>query len=374
MRISRRGFLGVSGLLMSGCAARRGRMMAGAPGAPAARLARVNVSPERVIRTIVGLRPFRPSGFVVRGEKLGDKTVIHNYGHGGAGITLSWGTAQLAVEEAANTEARDCAVIGCGVVGLSTARLLQQRGYSPVIYAREMPPLVTSNVAGGLWDPVTVFDHASVTPEFRRQFGEAARFAFRRYQSLAGDVYGVRWLPLYSLSRDGPAAMPAAGSPNSEVQPLYPEARQLGRGEHPFDVPFAYHRDSMLIEPAIYLSQLIRDFQVSGGRIAIREFQAREELMGLRENLLFNCTGLGAGKLFHDEELVPIRGQLSFLLPQPEVEYMTVGPGDIYMFPRHDGVLLGGSHERGVWSLEPDPATKDRILRESGALFAGMRG
>ena len=194
------------------------------------------------------------------------------------------------------------------------------------------------------------------------------------YQSLAGDVYGVRWLPLYSLSRDGPAAMPAAGSPNSEVQPLYPEARQLGRGEHPFDVPFAYHRDSMLIEPAIYLSQLIRDFQVSGGRIAIREFQAREELMGLRENLLFNCTGLGAGKLFHDEELVPIRGQLSFLLPQPEVEYMTVGPGDIYMFPRHDGVLLGGSHERGVWSLEPDPATKDRILRESGALFAGMRG
>ena len=130
----------------------------------------------------------------------------------------------------------------------------------------------------------------------------------------------------------------------------------------------------MLIEPAIYLSQLIRDFQVSGGRIAIREFQAREELMGLRENLLFNCTGLGAGKLFHDEELVPIRGQLSFLLPQPEVEYMTVGPGDIYMFPRHDGVLLGGSHERGVWSLEPDPATKDRILRESGALFAGMRG
>lgn len=197
---------------MSSCAVRKRPAAALAPGA---RLARVKVSKERVIRTIVGLRPFRPSGFVVRGEKLGEKTVIHNYGHGGAGITLSWGTSQLAVEEGAKSESRDCAVIGCGVVGLSTARLLQLRGCNPVIYARETPPSVTSNVAGGLWDPVTVFDHPNVTPEFRRQFGEASRLAFRRYQSLAGDVYGVRWLPLYTLSRDGARATPPPESPNS---------------------------------------------------------------------------------------------------------------------------------------------------------------
>jgi glycine/D-amino acid oxidase-like deaminating enzyme len=67
----------------------------------------VQVSSDRVIRTITGLRPFRPSGFVVRSEKRGDKTVIHNYGHVGAGITLSLGTAQLAVEEGAKSEARD---------------------------------------------------------------------------------------------------------------------------------------------------------------------------------------------------------------------------------------------------------------------------
>src|SRR5215467_7296446 len=88
------------------------------------RLAPVRVSPDREIRTIAGLRPYRPSGFVVRGEKLGEKTVIHNYGHGGGGITLSWGTAQLAVEEGAKVDARSAAVVGCGVVGLSTARLL----------------------------------------------------------------------------------------------------------------------------------------------------------------------------------------------------------------------------------------------------------
>jgi glycine/D-amino acid oxidase-like deaminating enzyme len=320
----------------------------------------------------VGLRPFRPSGFVVRTEKLDEKTVIHNYGHGGAGITLSWGTAQLAVEEAATVESRDCAVIGCGVVGLSTARLLQERGYNPVIYAKDMPPATTSNVAGGYWDPVTVYDHSAVGPGFKQQFGKAARFAFRRYQSLAGDQYGVRWLPVYRLSGDGPRAGPGPESPYSEVEPLYPEARQLG-ADNPFSVPYAQRRYSMLIEPAIYLNALLRDFYVASGRVVVREFGSAGELARLRETLIFNCTGLGARALFHDQELIPIKGQLVFLLPQPEVDYMTIGPGDIYMFPRHDGILLGGTHERGEWNMEPDPAATARILRENAELFEGMR-
>jgi glycine/D-amino acid oxidase-like deaminating enzyme len=70
---------------------------------------------------------------------------------------------------------------------------------------------------------------------------------------------------------------------------------------------------------------------------------------------------------------MPVRGQLSFLLPQPEVNYMTGGPKDIYMFPRRDGILLGGTHEWGGESLEVDPVARERILREHAALFAGMR-
>jgi len=129
----------------------------------------------------------------------------------------------------------------------------------------------------------------------------------------------------------------------------------------------------MLIEPAIYLPALMRDFMIAGGRIEVREFASPRDLTPLRESLIFNCTGLGARALFDDQELTPVRGQLVFLLPQPEVEYMTVGPSDIYMFPRRDGILLGGTHDRGNWSLDPDPAATDRILRDNGALFSSMR-
>jgi len=112
-------------------------------------LAPVLVSPEREIRTVVGLRPYRPSGFVVKAEKLGEKLVIHNYGHGGAGITLSWGTSQLATALLPGMPVSSVAVLGCGAVGLATARLLQDRGLPVTIYASELPPNTTSNIAGG---------------------------------------------------------------------------------------------------------------------------------------------------------------------------------------------------------------------------------
>jgi D-amino-acid oxidase len=50
-----------------------------------------------------------------------------------------------------------------------------------------------------------------------------------------------------------------------------------------------------------------------------------------------------------------------------------MAPDDIYMFPRRDGILLGGTHEWGESSLEIDPAARERVLKENGALFAGMR-
>jgi glycine/D-amino acid oxidase-like deaminating enzyme len=242
-----------------------------------------------------------------------------------------------------------------------------------VIYAKEMPPLTTSNVAGGYWDPVTLFDSDRVTPEFRRQFGDAARFAMRRYQSLAGDPYGVRWLPVYSLSANGPFTPARPESLYSDIEPLFPETQRLGPGQHPFGALYARKRYSMLIEPAIYLNALVRDFQIAGGRVVIRDFHAPEEIAALRESIIYNCTGLGARTLFGDRELTPIKGQLVFLLPQAEVEYMTVGPGDTYMFPRHDGVLLGGTHDRDVWDTSVDPAVTERILRENAALFGSMR-
>jgi D-amino-acid oxidase len=59
----------------------------------------LKIAPPRIIATRVGLRPYRKSGVRVEAGRLADgRPTIHNYGHGGAGFTLSWGCARTVLE------------------------------------------------------------------------------------------------------------------------------------------------------------------------------------------------------------------------------------------------------------------------------------
>ncbi len=336
------------------------------------RWARVDVSADRVIRTVVGLRPFRPSGFVVRAESIDGKTIVHNYGHGGGGVTLSWGTGHLAAELVTPTGASRAAVLGAGAVGLATARLLQERGIQVTIYTKDLPPETTSNIAGAQVLPVTVYDNRSATPAFLSQYVEATHFSYRRYQLMVGEYYGIRWLPNYSMSDEpfGDGGLMGKQGPLADVRP---ELRDLSPKEHPF--PFRYVRqyDTMFVQPSTYLESMLREFRIAGGTIVVKEMRDLREVLALPQPVIVNCTGLGAKALFNDAELTPIKGQLTILLPQAEVDYATLPPGGLYMFPRRDGVLLGGTHERGNWDMQPDREAEARIVTAHAAIFRGMR-
>ncbi len=321
-----------------------------------------------MIRTVAGLRPFRASGFVVRADRFDERTVVHNYGHGGGGISLAWGSSELAVEELAPYASPDdgpVAVLGCGIMGLTSARLLQDRGYAVTIYTRDLPPDTTSNVAGGQWSPFTVSTAGQTTPEYDSQFEDAARRSHRRYQALVGPRYGVRWIENY-VPRGAPGSPPI-----SPIADLYFDEAEFGPGEHPFHTPYLRRFTTMLIEPGILLPRLMDEFHLRGGRVAVRELMSLEEVLTLPEPRVVNCTGLGARELFGDPELTPIKGQLVVLLPQPEVDYITLA-GASYMFPRSDGILLGGSQEVGEWSTEPTPPVVARILEGNRDVFEGM--
>ena len=348
------------------------------------RLAPVKVARNRVIREIVGLRPYRPEGYMVGLERIGNKHVIHNYGHGGAGITLSWGTASQAVDlvrdipspapsrRPARPAQRRFAVIGCGVNGLSTAIMLQRRyqdGPATVtIYAKDLPPETTSNIAGGYWSPVSAFDSDATTSEFRQRFRTASRISNRAFQLLAGSRYGVRWLDIYNFGRSESGVLGDLPGGND----LYPNQQVHRDPANFFGFPFVRQYSSMVIEPSIYLAALLDEFYTAGGKLIVKEFLNRDEVMRLPEPVIFNCTGLGARALFNDQKLIPVRGQLEVLLPQPEIDYCYLGPG--YMFPRSDGIILGGTFDRDDWSLEVNRGQADSILNTHAAIMRGVGG
>ena len=376
--MDRRAALKALGLLagtavLEGCAARHVTQAATPPPpiSPLLKLPKVNVQPDREIRTIVGLRPFCPSGFVVSAQKLDNKLVVHNYGHGGAGVTLSWGTGELACREVDRTGEKNIAVLGCGAVGLATARLLQERGCTVTIYAKDLPPHTTSNVAGAQWFPFMVFHRGNESPDFMARLVEASHLANARYQIMVGARYGIRWLPNYQMAQE---PIPNGGmlSLDSPIRDLLPAMRDLPPAENPFPFPAVRQFETMMIEPNTYLPAVMEDFQIAGGRIEVRELRSIADLQDLPQPVIVNCTGLGAKALFHDEELTPVKGQLTILLPQPEIQYCTLPP-DLYMFPRSDGILLGGTHQTGVWSLEPDLQAKAQILSEHARIFREMR-
>jgi len=353
-------------MLLEGCAAKQVHAPLNSAPVSQLHLPKVLVSADREIRTTVCLRPFRAPGFRLAAEKLDDKLCVHNYGHGGAGITLSWGTAQLATEEVSKSGQKQVAVLGCGVVGLATACLLQQIGKEVTIYAKALPPETTSNSAGGLWLPYSVLDPDRDTPQFHQQYLQSVKFSYAYFQQFAGDDYGVHWMPMYVMA-DKPFSVTELG-PYSEI---FPDLQDLPPSEHRF--PYRYVRQfrAMLIEPHPYLRAILRDFRLAGGRVVLQEFHDIAEITTLPEPVVVNCTGLGARALFSDAELIPMKGQLTFLLPQPEVNYIALA-GDLYMFPRRDGIVLGGTHVRGDWSLEPDLVAKSRILAGHTKVFSGL--
>lgn len=331
------------------------------------RFAPVKVEEDRLIRTVVGLRPFRPEGFVVREERIGSKRVIHHYGHGGCGVTLSWGTAQLALEEVLREEASSCAVIGCGAVGLATARLLQKAGKSVTIYTKELPPHTTSNIAGAKWQPFTLADRDRRTPEFDARFERAARFAHRFFQDLVGSHYGVSWVESFGCSDKS-----SEGYRQDPLADLYPDREDLAPGTHPFPYEHVQRYTTLFIETPVYLEAVLRDFMLMGGKLVVRGFTTMGEVGTLPETVIVNCTGLGARELVGDTELTPIKGQLSVLLPQPEVDYLTTA-GMLYMFPRRDGILLGGTTERGEWDPGVNEEAKGKMIAGHRAFFAGEK-
>jgi len=358
MLLDRRTFAAGSLTLLSGCATVGTRRVSGCTP-----LAPVIADESRIIRTMAGLRPYRRQGFVVRAEQLAEKRLVHNYGHGGGGITLSWGTSKLATDLGLQGHSGPVAVLGSGAVGLANARLAQEAGFPVTIYAAALPPDTTSNIAGGQFHPAYAFSESAVTPEFLDQFTRALDYSWRRFQIMVGEDYGIRWLPTY-VESDSPEAKTIATFP--------PINRMLTAAENPFPWASTLRYDTMYIETGRYLRQMVRDVQIAGGRFVVRKFASPNEIAALPESLVFNCTGLGSRDLFNDQDLHPARGQLAILEPQPEVQYaFTGGPG--YMFPRPDGIILGGTFELDQWDTTPEPATIARIVGNHQRFFASLR-
>jgi glycine/D-amino acid oxidase-like deaminating enzyme len=351
---------------------------------PLAGLEPVRATPDRIFRTTVCLRPFRAAGPRIEVEQVGRKRVVHNYGHGGSGWSLSWGSAERAVALALADGVRDIAVIGAGALGLTAALTAQRAGAKVTIYTKEQFPFVRSARATGTWSPDSrVAMEGSVDAGFADRWEGMARTSFTYFQSMlgmAGDP--VEWTDRYMLSDSADAQRHPPltdGKPGflrleSRLADITPRSVDLTPGSHPFRPAFARRSSSLTFNVADLMHHLTSDFLIAGGHIVPMEFHAPGDVTRLKQSSIIHCTGYGARSLWRDESIVPVRGQIAWLIPQPGVTYGVYYQG-LSMLARRDGIVVQPTGQDewfgyGDANEEPDRAAAEAAVRQLATFWA----
>jgi D-amino-acid oxidase len=247
-------------------------------------------------------------------------------------------------------------VIGAGVVGLTTALVLEEAGHRVKVVAAERPERTTSAAAGAVWYPFSVGP-----PEAVSRWARAAR----------------TWL--LELSRSvreaGVDVVTVRECASDAVRPWWADAVEpvrLIEASQPSGASLAWEFEAPRVEPALHLpwleSRLARPLEIA--RV--------ERLEDVPGDLVVNCTGIGARRLTGDTTLRALLGQTVVVAPgEVDMRRMYGDERDLsvmfYVIPRRAEVVIGGCALPidGDVPPPPDPALRRAFLERARA--AGFR-
>ncbi|MEU4266535.1 FAD-dependent oxidoreductase [Streptomyces sp. NPDC026092] len=257
----------------------------------------------------------------------------------------------------------DVIVVGGGVIGLTTALTLAERGLRVRVWSRDPAPETTSAVAGALWWPYRIEPAAEV--------GGWSLESLRVYEKLGAEpaATGVRLVPGVHAEVN----LADLGDWAREVSGL----RQLAAPEVPGPHGVGLAAVLPLIDMPVHLAWLRGRLEAAGGVVERRTVTGFAEA-ARSARVVVNCAGLGARELVPDAGLRPVRGQL-VLVENPGVEeWFTAADAaadkTTYFFPQPGRLILGGTAEEGDESLEPDPATAAAIVARCALIRPEIAG
>lgn len=332
-----------------------------------------NIARENMIGTNVGIRPFRKTGIRIEGEEIGDKWIIHNYGYGGSGLTLSFGGA-LEVLEILKTKKKPCksvAVLGAGVIGLTTAYDLLEKGYEVEIYADEWPPHLTSNVAAGIWSPLSFpKDLSEEKREFHLQMEKKSESRFLKSLGDFPEFVGVRLIPVYSFESQSSEKLDRIGLEEEVI--VHFDNGITRNGVRVYEIG---------IDGQLFMHDLSLKIRQKGVIFRQCHFKSLEDVLSLEQPIIINCTSMGSIPLFNDQEFIPIRGQLVYFNQQKDIDYLYYheienDPSDstiffVSVYPWSDRMILGGVYEQNEEELVISQEIIDRIVKNAEQALSG---
>lgn len=255
-------------------------------------------------------------------------------------------------------------IIGAGISGLTTAIVLLEAGHDVRIMTEKLPADTTSAVAAAIWLPYEV--------QPREKVNHWSYVSYKRFEALCElPEAGVSMVELTALIETEADAWWKDALPAGSV-------RKAKRAELSEKFPLGYILTVPMIETPIYLEYMLNRFQKGGGQL-IQQKVTDLTALAQGEELVVNCTGLGARELLPDPSMYPIQGQIVKAMPQQQAQYRVAeftfgeaGTDLAYVFPRKDCLVLGGTAVKGAESTDVDPLVSEGIISRCRAMSSEL--
>jgi len=243
------------------------------------------------------------------------------------------------------------AVVGAGVIGLSTAILALEAGYSVTMYSDKSPLETTSMKAAASFKPHQVA-YNDLTQKMVETGWEYFARIVAQYPQTSGVHKQIHWETASVQKEQAPYLCAVE---DFEI---------LERPHVPGGYAFGWRYQTFFIDTPVFLPWLVQRFTAGGGSLMLLEkgFTELEQLAGLPSDVVFNCTGLGAKELCHDEAMTPVKGQIVIVDPQPQMDWSISADG-FYIYPRKYDTVLGGTVEWQINHETVETGAVDLILR-----------
>lgn len=239
-------------------------------------------------------------------------------------------------------------VIGCGIVGLTTALKLQEKGFKVTIIAKDAFDKTLSSKVGAIWFPFEIHP--------KKQANHWATLAYAEYQRDCVAENGVSFIPFITAFDE---------NSNTDWTHQMPKGttRKATEAELPKGIKQAFISIVPLAEPLRYLPYLFERFTGNNGRFLQQEISSLNEASKLDE-LVINCTGLGAKKLCNDIDLQPMRGQILRCEKMDVSSYAdsTKKGGLTYVINRADDCVIGGTDYVDDYNLQAEQQDTNLII------------
>jgi D-amino-acid oxidase len=252
------------------------------------------------------------------------------------------------------------AIIGAGISGLSCAYLFSEKNYNITVFAKAFSPNITSNRAAAFWFPYHVRSD--------RRAIKWSKSSYDFYRLLAGN--SASGISMKQLIKAIPASVTEEDTSWMEFIPkgecnIMP-AEKLKPG-----ITKGYEVLVPLIETQIFLPYLQDIFMKNHIVFENKTVNDFNELPGF--DIIINCSGLGARDLCNDESVIPVRGQVALLETQTDLPIYLDNDSPLYIVPRKDAMIVGGTYEANIYEETTEPETIERILNTAYRFFPELK-